>query len=212
MVETVTLTLANLRLHNEATGDDEDTVWCMFGCEPCRNQWWRKVPFFKKVSTCQKCHQKYSAVDPRLEYGSGRFECPHFEIVPRKKGGNKKVFCRHVWTSKSSVDMSTQQHCDKCNTLTGPVKIGPPRNYVRPKVCILFLLLDFELFYLCEHSSHQDYPRASCIWCTIAFNKRCSLRRIVWCVQRCSLWRIVWCSDWSIIWRAKRCCVSPVCD
>eukprot|EP00048_Salpingoeca_helianthica_P015692 m.228078 g.228078 ORF g.228078 m.228078 type:complete len:414 (-) comp17393_c0_seq1:187-1428(-) len=119
------LSLSNLQLHNEQFQEERD--WFQFGCGNCKHNWWRKVMRSRPVSKCEKCKEKYDPLPYDQFFGYGRFECTSFKLVKSTKTNKqKKVYCRHAWTSSSNVDNKTKQNCRKCQTMCLPIKIGPP--------------------------------------------------------------------------------------
>ncbi len=57
----------------EARVGSLDTLkWRQFGCEACKQQWWRKVTVTKPVSHCPKCKAPYVPVKPEEGLSEGK--------------------------------------------------------------------------------------------------------------------------------------------
>ncbi len=85
--------------------DKSSLIVRQFSCSKCYRAWWRRVRFFKQVSACNRCHQKYQPVPFNKEFGIGEFVC----------------ICSNEfreWCEKDS-----QSSCRKCNRICHPTKI-----------------------------------------------------------------------------------------
>ncbi|XP_046559979.1 shiftless antiviral inhibitor of ribosomal frameshifting protein homolog [Haliotis rubra] len=87
-----------------------------FGCGPCDNFWWQKVPSRKEVSSCKKCKIKYDPVPRGHEWGWAEFKCP----------------CGNEFNGFGQIG-HTGSPCFKCHTVSFPLKILPPRRNNRQR-------------------------------------------------------------------------------
>lgn len=105
------LTADALRRHDILTGATELR---QFACLRCNHPWWKHVSRTKPVSTCNRCHVRYDALDRDKEFGIGRYICESCEHT------------FYVWCEATSM-----QECYGCNSLTGPPFISPRFKPVR---------------------------------------------------------------------------------
>ncbi|XP_071095706.1 shiftless antiviral inhibitor of ribosomal frameshifting protein homolog [Haliotis cracherodii] len=87
-----------------------------FGCGPCDNFWWQKVPSRKEVSSCKKCKVKYDPVPRGHEWGWAEFKCP----------------CGNEFGGFGQMG-ETGSPCFKCQRMSFPLKIQPPRKSNRQR-------------------------------------------------------------------------------
>ena len=85
--------------------DKSSLIVRQFSCSKCNRSWWRRVRFYKQVSACNRCHQKYQPVAFNKEFGMGEFVCACSNQV-------------REWCEKCS-----QSTCRKCNRICNPSKI-----------------------------------------------------------------------------------------
>lgn len=81
-----------------------------FGCQPCDNMWWRRVPTRKMVSRCKRCRRRYEAVPKEHEWGWAKFTCQS---------------CGHEFHGFGQMN-KTLSPCYNCGTLTPPEEVLPP--------------------------------------------------------------------------------------
>ncbi|XP_067666881.1 shiftless antiviral inhibitor of ribosomal frameshifting protein homolog [Haliotis asinina] len=88
----------------------------LFGCGPCDNFWWQKVPARKEVSSCKKCKIKYDPVPRGHEWGWAEFKCP----------------CGNEFNGFGQIGQ-TGSPCFKCRAVSYPLKILPSRRNNRQR-------------------------------------------------------------------------------
>lgn len=86
-----------------------DTSAHMFSCGKCDHFWWKRVPGRKKVSKCNKCHQRYDALARDREWGWAQFFC---------------TGCRRQFNGYCAMWLKSP--CYQCLTEVAPTRICPP--------------------------------------------------------------------------------------
>ena len=104
-LEQAILTMAELRLHDEATERERR----YFYCDQCKHPWWATVPRDRPVSQCRECETDYVAIPYELQPLLGKHTC---------SCGRTFV----GWTSKD-----TKSPCYQCDENILPEEFLTPR-------------------------------------------------------------------------------------